>query len=267
MVDISPIIIGIIQGISEWLPISSKTQVLLASSLLLKLSPSVAYTFGLFMEIGSIFSALLYFRKDIIQIFKDKILLKFVIVATVLTGLVGVPLYFISKHLLGGYYNIGIPMFILGLILIADGIYIFYTRRNIKFMEAKNISLRDMIIIGLAQGLAALPGVSRSGMTVSTMLLLGYKSEDAFKYSYILYIPAALGAFSLTLISSMHSINSVISSIDIYGLLTAIIVAFITGIFVISILLKIAKKESIYMIDFILGLVAIISSVFIFLYY
>jgi Uncharacterized bacitracin resistance protein len=65
--DLYPIILGIIQGISEWLPISSKTQILIASNYLLNINPSIGYTFGLFMEIGTVLSALLYFRRDIYQ--------------------------------------------------------------------------------------------------------------------------------------------------------------------------------------------------------
>ncbi|ARM76194.1 undecaprenyl-diphosphate phosphatase [Acidianus manzaensis] len=253
------ILIGIIQGITEWLPISSKTQVLLSSEFLLGISVAVAYSFGLFMELGSIGSALIYFRHDVKRVFKERKLLIFLVVATFFTGLVGVPLFLISDKLLQNAYNPGIPMLVLGLILIGDGIYIKFSRQ-MKNREFKEMSLRDMIIIGIAQGIAALPGVSRSGMTVSTMLLLGYKPEDAFRYSYLAYIPAALGAVGTTLLFTKHSISIVVSQIGFLGIFTALIFALITGVLVISFLLKIAKKNTVYFIDFTLGLIAIIIS-------
>ena len=257
---LSPIVIGVVQGVSEWLPISSKTQVLLVSSLLLNISAAVAYAFGLFMEIGSIGSALTYFRRDVARVFRDKNLLKYLVVVTVVTGLVGVPLFLVSEKLLANSYNIGYPMLVLGVVLILDGIYIMFTREKKRPRTFKEMSLRDMIIIGIAQGIAALPGVSRSGMTVSTMLLLGYNPEDAFRYSYLAYIPAALGAFGVTLLLSRHNIEAVASQLSVSGVLIAVLAAFLTGLLVIGFLMKIAKMTKIYVVNFVLGAIAIVGS-------
>ena len=256
--DLYPIILGIIQGISEWLPISSKTEILIASHYLLNISPSIGYTFGLFMEIGTVLSALLYFKKDIYQILKDKKMLYYIIIAIIFTGLVGAPLYIISSRLLENVYNPSIPMIILGLILILNGIYIYYTRNKIKIKDKKDLNLRDIIIIGTAQGLSALPGVSRSGITVSTMLLMEYDPKFAFSLSYILYIPAAIGAFFLTILASKSNIIYIESTIGYHGILTAMIVSFIVGYLTIDILMRLAKSKKVYYINFILGSIAII---------
>lgn len=259
MVDlIKLIIIGIVQGISEWLPISSKTQVLLSSHFLLGLDVAIAYTFGLFMEMGSIGSALIYFRKDIINVFRDRRLLIYLVVVTLITGIVGVPLYIISDRLLANAYNPGIPMLILGLALIIDGVYIRFSR--IKTREFKELKIKEYLLVGFAQGLAALPGVSRSGMTVSTMLFLGVKPEDAFRYSYLAYIPAALGAVGTTILFSKENIHYVVSLAGTEGIIAAIIAALITGLITIGLLLRFAKKRNIYVVDFVLGAVAIVIS-------
>jgi undecaprenyl-diphosphatase len=252
------ILLGIIQGISEWLPISSKTQELIASHYLLGLDVSIAYTFGLFMEMGSIGSALIYFRQDVKRVFHDKFLLKFLVVVTALTGIVGVPLYVISDKLLQNAYNPSIPMIFLGIALIADGIYIKYSRSRTR--EFKNLSTKEMILIGIAQGIAALPGVSRSGMTVSTMLVLGINPEDAFHYSYLAYIPAAIGAVGTTLLFTRHHVSYVISLIGIDGIALAVISSLLTGLVVIGFLLKIAKTKKVYLIDFMLGGIAVLVS-------
>jgi len=256
--DFYPILLGIIQGISEWLPISSKTEILIASHYLLNIGPSIGYTFGLFMEIGTVLSALLYFKKDIYQILRDKKMLYYIIIVIIFTGLVGVPLYIISSRLLENVYNPSIPMIILGLILILNGIYIYYTRNKIKIKDKKDLNLRDITIIGIVQGLSALPGVSRSGITVSTMLLMEYDPKFAFSFSYILYIPAAIGAFFLTMLASKSNIIYIESTIGYYGILTAMVVSFIVGYLTIDILMRLAKSKKVYYINFILGSIAII---------
>jgi len=100
MNELYAILLGLVQGISEWLPISSKTQVLFASTILFSLPLGVAYAFGLFMEVGSIGSAVVYFRRDIRSVFKDRRLLVFLIVVTVFTGIVGAPLYYLTDKIL-----------------------------------------------------------------------------------------------------------------------------------------------------------------------
>src|SRR6267378_6018014 len=105
------VILGSVQGVSEWLPISSKTQVLFASTFLFSLPLVVAYAFGLFMEIGSIGSAIVYFRRDIWSLFRDRKLLVYLLVVTAFTGIIGVPLYYLTdKDLASNPYNVGIPM-------------------------------------------------------------------------------------------------------------------------------------------------------------
>ncbi len=140
-------IIGIIQGVSEWLPISSKTQIIVSSSYLLKLSFQQAYTFGLFMEIGTIIAAVAYFRKELIEMIqvllgsKDKAhrkLLVYVVVVTLITGIIGAPLYLVADSING--IAIGIPMLIVGLVLIADAAFIRYSRkRREKGMNSRKL--------------------------------------------------------------------------------------------------------------------------------
>ena len=253
------VLLGLVQGVSEWLPISSKTQVLFASTFLFSLPLAVAYAFGLFMEIGSIGSAIAYFRKDIWSLLRDRKLLIYLFVVTACTGIVGVPLYYLTDKILASNpYNIGIPMILLGLVLIGTGFYIRYSRTKPKLLAGLGeMKLKNYVIIGIAQGIAALPGVSRSGMTVSTMLLMGVKPNQAFRLSYLAYIPASLGAFFVTLILSRSQVDTAIQVVEPTGVLIAALV----GIFVISYLLKFAKISRIYVVDFVLGSVALIIGI------
>jgi undecaprenyl-diphosphatase len=257
------VLLGLVQGVSEWLPISSKTQLLFASSFLFSLPLAVAYAFGLFMEIGSLGSAIAYFRRDIWSIFKDRKLLVYLLVVTAFTAIVGVPLYYLTdKVLTSNPYNVGIPMILLGLVLIGTGLYIRYSRTKPRLVAGlEEMKLKNYIIVGIAQGMAALPGVSRSGMTVSTMLLMGVKPDQAFRLSYLAYIPASLGAFFVTVILSRSQVDTAIQVVEPAGVLIAIVTAAIVGIFVISYLLKFAKTSRIYVIDFVLGSVALIVGI------
>ncbi len=259
MNELYAIILGLVQGISEWLPISSKTQVLFASTLLFSLPLAVAYAFGLFMEIGSVGSALVYFRRDIRSLFKDRRLVVYLLVVTVFTGLVGAPLYYLTDKVLAtSPYNIGIPMVLLGLVLIGTGFYIRYSRTKPRLVVGlEEMRVKNYIVIGIAQGIAALPGVSRSGMTVSTMLLMGVKPEQAFRLSYLAYIPASLGAFFVTLLLSKSQVDTAIQVVEPTGILITIATSALIGIVVISYLLKFAKTSRIYIIDFVLGTIAL----------
>ncbi|MBW9142021.1 MAG: undecaprenyl-diphosphatase, partial [Candidatus Aramenus sp.] len=105
------VVLGVVQGVSEWLPISSKTQVLLASTFLLGLSFSVGYSFGLFMEVGTILAAVVYFRREIYGVLKalvgrgnqiDVLLLKYLVISTLVTGAIGVPIYVAVVNLVKG---------------------------------------------------------------------------------------------------------------------------------------------------------------------
>ena len=263
MKELYSIILGLVQGISEWLPISSKTQILFASTLLFSLPLAAAYAFGLFMEIGSVGSAVVYFRRDLRSVFNDRRLVVYLLVVTVVTGLVGAPLYYLTdKILTTSPYNIGIPMVLLGLVLLGIGFYIRYSRSTpMPLVGLREMGMRNYVMIGIAQGIAALPGVSRSGMTVSTMLLMGVKPEQAFRLSYLAYIPASLGAFFVTLILSRSQVDTAISVVEPTGILIAIATAALVGIVVISYLLKFATTSRIYMVDLVLGAIALVVGI------
>jgi len=263
MNELYAILLGLVQGISEWLPISSKTQVLFASTLLFSLPLAVAYAFGLFMEIGSVGSAVVYFRRDIRSLFNDRRLFVYLLIVTIVTGVVGAPLYYLTdKVLTTSLYNIGIPMILLGLTLMGIGFYIRYSRTKPRMiLGLEQMKLKNYVLIGIAQGIAALPGVSRSGMTVSTMLIMGVKPEQAFRLSYLAYIPASLGAFFATLILSKSQVDTAIQVVEPAGILIAIATSALIGIIVISYLLKFAKTGRIYVIDFVLGAIALIIGV------
>jgi undecaprenyl-diphosphatase len=271
-------ILGIVQGISEWLPISSKTQIIVVSEYLLKLNFNEAYAFGLFMEIGTIAAALIYFRKEVFSLINaiigrggraENALLKYVVVSTLVTGIVGVPLFLVVDSV-SGSYNISIPMIIIGFVLMIDAVVIKYARKKEATSKGRrklsDMGIKDYILVGIAQGLSALPGVSRSGVTTSALLLLDVDTGESFRLSFIDMIFATSGAVVLTLIASRGSIMSSIALIGISGLAVSIIVATAISLLLIGLLLGIAKRSSIIYLTAALGIIAILGGIISFIY-
>ncbi len=265
------IIIGVVQGISEWLPISSKTQVLVIGTYLLNLTYSQAYTFGLFMEVGSSIAAIIYFRKEIwslIQVIMGNrgkanvTLFKYVLTAIICTGIIGAPLYLFADSLTS--IPIWLPMMVIGLVLLGDAVFIRYSRKKQAQGENTNrlgdLSFKDYVLVGIAQGIAALPGVSRSGITTSTLLLMKVEADEAFRLSFIIGIFASLAAFALTVVATRSNVAAAVAGIGAIGIIIAIISATLVSLFLIDFLLKIAKSSKIVYLTAALGLIALGSS-------
>ena len=261
------IILGIVQGISEWLPISSKTQVLLVGTFLLHLNFSQAYALGLFMEGGTTIAAIIYFRNEIYKTLlalagrggkEGRLLLKYLIIVTIITAVIAVPIY-LYVSAIGGPV-IGVPMIVLGILLITDGIIIKLSKgRQSADRTLPRLTTMDFILVGVSQGIAALPGVSRSGATVSAMLFLKIRPEEAFRLSFFAGILATLGAAGVTVIFSKSQLRSIFAVLPIQYIVIASIVSIAVSLVLIRTLINSAKSGKIISIVFALGLIAIIG--------
>ena len=222
------------------------------------------------MEIGTIIAAVVYFRKDLTEMIhvllgsKNKVhrkLLIYVVVVTLMTALIAVPIYLVADSISG--IALGIPMLIVGLVLIADAVVIQYSRkRRDKGMNSRkleNLSLKDYVLIGIVQGISALPGVSRSGTTTSAMLLMNMEPDEAFRLSFLAGIFASIGAFGLTLVASKSNVAVAVAGIGLAGLAVTIIVSTIVSLFLIDFLIKIAGKSKIIYLITALGIIAMSS--------
>jgi len=262
------VIIGIIQGVSEWLPVSSKTQIIVSSTYLLNLSFKQAYTFGLFMEVGTIFAAVIYFRKELVEMVRvllgcgnpaDRRLLIYVVVVTAVTGLMGAPLYLVADSLPS--IALGIPMLLIGVVLMADAAVIFYSRRRrekgVNLRKLDNLTLKDYVLVGVSQGVAALPGVSRSGITTSAMLLLNVEADEAFRLSFVAGIFASIAAFGLSLVASLSNVEAAVGAIGLGGIAVVVVASTVISLFLIDFLIKVAGKSKIVYVTSALGIIAL----------
>ena len=264
------VILGIVQGISEWLPISSKTQVIIASNVLFGLSFTQGYALGLFLEAGTFIAATYYFRKEVWKVLRalagrgddeGRTLLKFLVVVTVFTAVVGVVIYKTVSESYSGPV-LGIPMIALGCVLLGDATLITLAKSRYEPTKGiRDLSLKELVAIGLVQGVAAFPGVSRSGVTVSAMLLLGINPKDSFKLSFLALIPASIGAAGVTIVLSPDQISTAIDAAGVPVILLSIVTTVLVGVALIRLLLRAAGSQRIALLTASLGVLAILSGV------
>jgi len=255
------IFFGIIQGLAEFLPISSSGHLVLLQSYFGLNEPMVL--FDVFLHVGTLLAVLVVYRSDISAMLSQfvKIVLSggkkmadypmgrtatMIIVANIPTAIIGLTLKDYFELLFASPIAVGFMLLITGAIL-------FATKGNDNSgKEDSEISIKDALMIGVAQGFAITPGISRSGMTIAVALMLGVKRESAARFSFILSMPAILGA---AILKARHA------SID-SGELTVILlgsaVAFVVGIAALVWLINIVKRGKLVWFSYYCWLVGIV---------
>lgn len=247
------IFLGIIQGLTEFLPISSSAHVRIAGEFLPSASDPGA-TFTAIMQIGTEIAVLIYFRRDIARILKG--CLRYVFHRSTITGtqehkdarlgaliVVGSLPIFVFGFLGQSYIRdnfrslwlISFTLIFFGLLL---GLLDFYGR---KAKDLEQLSTRDGLWYGLAQSLALIPGVSRSGATIAMGRALGYRREAALRYSFLLAIPAVLGSGTYELLNSLGEPTNAFGLLETF---IATATAFVVGYAVIAWLMKFVQTRS-----------------------
>lgn len=253
------ILIAVIQGLFEWLPISSQGQVVLILQSLLGINIAAALSISLWLHLGTMFSVLFYYRRDYISILKgdgetSHLLRKFLLLSTLMTGVVGVPVYIFLNDLFP--VNLGdLLTLFMGLFLIVTGVIIYFTRNKYGSKEIGDLSYIDMLLVGVIQGFALLPGLSRSGVTIAAFLWLGFKNQNALKLSFLMSAPAVLGAVGMDAIVSPDIFAS---GIPLYIIILALILTALTGVLAIKYLTKLAQRINFSYFCIILGLLIIL---------
>lgn len=203
---IQAILMGIVQGLSEFLPISSSAHLVFTSNfykVFKDLPISEQSTQEVFLDImlhlGTLIAVLIYFRKDVWEICKALVIgIKnknyddnaklglYIILGTIVTIILALPFEKVADHLVFH------PALVGGLLVITG--FVLFASEKIKNIKSEKITLKHAILIGLAQGIAVLPGFSRSGWTIATGLYSGLDRKTAARYSFLLCIPIILGA-------------------------------------------------------------------------
>jgi len=251
------ILLAILQGLTEFLPISSSAHLVFAEHIF-NLAANIRLSYNAFLHLGTFLALLIFFGKRIVQIIKSFLSQDRTQTQTNLKLILYIIVGSIPIAIIGGLFIDKIePTFVQpiypAIFLILTGLLLFATR-FIKTQDTK-IGYKAALIIGIAQAIALLPGISRSGATISTALLLGINSSESFEFSFLLSIPAVIGANILTFSQLISSdINS--SAIILGILFTAI-----TGILALAILKYFVLRKRLYYFGFYclgLGILALI---------
>jgi len=231
------VLMGIIQGLGEFLPISSSGHLVLAPWLFDWEVPGL--TFDIALHMGTLVAVLLYFWKDWVSLFKaalfggdqdNRKIFWFLVFASLPAAIVGILFEDIIENALRS------PL-IVGVMLIAFGILLNYADKNRQVKKLDSMTLSDALFIGAAQAIALVPGVSRSGVTITAARLFSYTREEAARFSFLLSTPVIFGAGVLKM---THLNPSEISLPFIMGVLASAIV----GLLCISFLLQFIKRSS-----------------------
>jgi undecaprenyl-diphosphatase len=236
---IQSMILGLVQGLAEWLPISSTAHLRIVEHFL---GFAATPLFNVVLHIGTLVVVVFYFRNEVGDIFLALVhmdfksengrLIPLMVVATIPTAIVGLLYVQFLEDTLQTMLAMGIAFLV--------GATVVYVSKNGK-ESTDTITYKTALTIGAAQGFAVFPGLSRSGVTISTALLLGLKREKAFRFSFLLSIPAILGDLIVEVYKQRGQLA--IQSMSSVELLAGVVVAMIAGYLAIELVSRIVASR------------------------
>ena len=242
------IILGIVQGIAEFLPISSSAHLIIFRDVFgigLFMGKNLEFTFDVALHLGTLLAIVVVFFNDFIKMISEGLtkgvkttsgkLFWAVVVATIPAAIAGLLFEDVIEDMIRSNY------IIIALALIVMGIIIYYADKLSKSTNSlKNLTLKEALIIGCSQVLALIPGFSRSGTTIASARVLKLNREDAAKFSFYLSAPVVLGAVILKLVKKSTWVM-IFNNLGIF--LIGILSSFVMGLICIKFLLKYLKKH------------------------
>jgi undecaprenyl-diphosphatase len=233
---IETVILGIIQGLTEWLPVSSSGHLSVAKELLGLQPPVVFYVL---LHLGTLIVVVVYFRRDVLEILEalarrdlksdDGRLGLFIVLGSIPTAVIG----YAFRDFFKSFFD---NLVVVGVGLLATGFLLFLSERR---KGERALNWLDSLLIGIAQGIAIIPGVSRSGATISTGLLRRINREIAFKFSFLLSIPAVLGAT----VEESGDLGLLIGEEALVAVVLGVAVSMIVGYMSLRLLQKVVLKQ------------------------
>lgn len=259
---IEALILGIVQGLTEFLPVSSSGHLTIGAHLF-GMSGEENLTFAVAVHAATVLSTLVILRKEIIDLVIGIFQWKWneesqyaakIVLSMIPVGIVGLLFKKQVEAIFGsGLLLVGIMLFLTAALLA----FSYYAKPRLK----EKITFRDALIIGLAQACAVMPGLSRSGSTIATGLLLGNKKESVAKFSFLMVVAPILGEALLDLKKGGFALEA--SGISAGALATGFIAAFVTGALACNLMINIVKRGKLIYFSYycvVAGVIAIILS-------
>jgi len=257
------IVLGLVQAVTEWLPLSSKTMDALVYTVVFGGSSQNVVSVLLFLHLGTMLAAAIYFRKELFSLLQHFLKapasirwqshskVGFLFTAILMTGIVGMPLLLIEKFVLPTLD--GSALFcVMGAGLIVTGFLLTSQSRN-RWRTVESVTWKDGLLTGALQGLAALPGVSRAGSSTTGLIWRGFDAESAFHLSFLLSIPTVFMTETVFWLA-----QGGVSAIPIADGLLLVASSFIFGYLTIGVLLKLVQKLNVSWLAFAFGMLMLI---------
>ena len=239
MTTIQAIILGIVQGLTEFLPVSSSGHLQLANELLgTSLDPESNLTFSLTLHAATVLSTIVVLWREVWGLLKGLFSRTFnaeqayilkIIISMIPIGIVGV---FFKDYIEAAFSSI----LIVGIMLLVTAALLSFAYFA-KPRQKQTISYRDAFIIGLAQSVATLPGLSRSGTTIATGLLLGNRKESIAQFSFLMVLPPILGNALLDIVKGDFGVG-----VELLPLVAGFLAAFVTGCLACQFMINIVRR-------------------------
>jgi undecaprenyl-diphosphatase len=242
------IFLGIAQGLTEFLPVSSSGHLVILQKILGIEANQIVIS--VVLHLGTLLAVIIFFWKDILSLLKNPRLLGLAFIVVVITGVIGV----LGKDFFEGLFSsakaVGIAWLFTGLILIST--------KRLTRLERDKLKLKDALILGLTQGLAIVPGISRSGITISTLFYRKIERKLAFTFSFLVSIPLILGAAAL----EARKIEALPQG-EIKNLAVGLIFSFFTGLLALLFLRMVINKAKFYYFGYYCLFLAVVTLLFI----
>ena len=260
---INAIILGVIQGLTEFLPVSSSGHLEIAKVILGEQNVSEkSMLMTVILHFATALSTIVIFRKDLQEVilglmqFKNNESFQFslkISLSMIPAAIIGILFNDEITSLFGGDLNL------VGGMLIITGLLLFLADKA-KASE-KNVGIKDAVLIGISQAIAILPGISRSGATISTSVILGVDKEKSARFSFLMVVPLILGK----IIQDFLSGNIITNEVSLITLFAGFLAAFFTGIFACKWMINLVKNSQLKYFSyycFFVGAIIITTSLF-----
>lgn len=224
------IILAVVQGITEFIPVSSSGHLVLFNEFL---EGGRDVFFYVSLHLGTTLSLILFFFKDILAYFSSITCLKKIMVVTGITGLVG----FIGKEF---FENLFDSMFMVSFFLALNGLILIFANLKVSRVKKREVSYVDAFVLGLAQSFAIIPGISRSGVTISTLLMRNIEREEAFRFSFVSSVLIVIASFLFKVYDNDVSFSFLTQARYLYSIGVSFLVGYIS-LFALSFVVKKAK--------------------------
>jgi len=241
---IEALVLGLVQGLTEFLPVSSSGHLIIGKELLgIQVNPAAETTFEVLVHCATVLSTIFVFRTEIGKLLQGLFRFRMneetqyiVKICVSMIPVLVVGLFF--KQQVKEIFGEGVIL--VGGMLLVTAILLTFTH-FVKFKQGKEISYLDAFIIGVSQAIALLPGLSRSGATISTGLLLGNKKEDIARFSFLMVLIPVLGETFLNITGGEFSPK--VSGIPMPAMIVGFITAFFSGLFACKVMIAIVKRS------------------------